>query len=653
MNTTEQHRPIVPDDLFKIRFMMDAELSPDGKNLVYSVFDSPAGGEDTISLYLYSLETGKTRPLIPGGTIDTTPRWSPDGKSIAFYSLRGGGFPQIYLVSADGGEPFPLTTMEKIIRGGPVWSPDGKYIAITASPALMPPTPGKPYRLTQKVYRMDGAGYVEGYSQNIHIVPVDGGAPIQLTYEEGINANPVWSPDGTRILFSSSKLNSFHDGSDLKVVSLSGEITDILAGWGAASTAAWLPDSSQIAFVGGPGGPEISHKPDIWITDQHGKKPEIRTPGHPGWLTGWLQPDGIVWADKLLNSILEVSEDGQYVYAQSQVGGRSPIVRVALFGPVQIEEVIPEDRTCLLLDIKAGKILYGISAHNEPSELCICNLDGSEQRQLTWINKELIHEWQMPKVEHMPVIGSRGDPVDAWVMLPPQGTPPYPTVLYIHGGPANGFGNIFSFDFLMLASAGYAVLFANPHGSTGYGREFENSILGDWGNLDYLDLMIAIDTLIEKGIADENRLGVCGLSYGGYMSCWMVGHTDRFKAAVPENPVTNLLSLYGTSDIGYPYAAYLFAGRPDEALEKYIRCSPITYAHNCKTPTLLIQAEDDYRDPPEQSEQFYRVLQIAGCKTEMLRIPGCSHYGTISGSQTARQAQNEALLEWMNRYLKA
>jgi dipeptidyl aminopeptidase/acylaminoacyl peptidase len=203
----------------------------------------------------------------------------------------------------------------------------------------------------------------------------------------------------------------------------------------------------------------------------------------------------------------------------------------------------------------------------------------------------------------------------------------------------------------MLCGAGYAVLMVNHRASTGYGDEFSTAIKGDWGNLDYTDLMAGVDYAIARGIADPERLGVCGLSGGGNLTCWTIGQTDRFKAAVPENPVTNWISFYGVSDIGPWFAVEQMGGHPHEIPEVYVRCSPITYAHRCKTPTLLIQGEHDWRCPAEQSEQFYTVLKANGCTVEMLRLPKASHAGTIVGAPINRRIHNEALLDWMDRYV--
>jgi dipeptidyl aminopeptidase/acylaminoacyl peptidase len=225
-------------------------------------------------------------------------------------------------------------------------------------------------------------------------------------------------------------------------------------------------------------------------------------------------------------------------------------------------------------------------------------------------------------------------------------------VLYTYGGPNGAYGHAFRFDFHMLAAAGYAVLFVNYRGSTGYGYDFANQIMGDFGGLDYADSIAGLEAAIARGLADPDRLACCGASYGGYMTAWAIGHTDRFKAAVAEAPVTNLASMYGAGDVpGWLEDA--LGGTPNDVPEVYRKCSPMTYAHNCKTPTLLMVGEHDYRCPAEQTEQFYAALKAAGCTVEMIRFPESSHNGTVSGPLAARRTQNEAMLDWLRRYVPA
>jgi dipeptidyl aminopeptidase/acylaminoacyl peptidase len=263
----------------------------------------------------------------------------------------------------------------------------------------------------------------------------------------------------------------------------------------------------------------------------------------------------------------------------------------------------------------------------------------------------LLAEWDHPEVENMLYASVDGEQVEGWLMKPEIGEAPWPTVVYVHGGPHSAFGHIFSFDFRMLAAAGFAVLFVNQRASTGYGDHFATAIKGDWGNLDFQDIMYGVDEGIARGLIDGDRLGICGLSGGGNLTCWAIGNTDRFKAAVPENPVTNWNSFYGVSDIGPWFATEQLGGHPWEIPDVYTRCSPVTYAHKCKTPTMIIQGEADYRCPAEQAEQFYTILKVVGCPVEMVRIPNSPHGGAIAGGYAQTLAQNKALLGWMQKWV--
>ena len=279
------------------------------------------------------------------------------------------------------------------------------------------------------------------------------------------------------------------------------------------------------------------------------------------------------------------------------------------------------------------------------------DLDTGEERRLTRLNDHVLAELDLPAVVPLSFSSIDGAPVEGWFLQPAGAEEPLPTLLSIHGGPHGAWGAQFNFDHLMFAGAGYGVLLINHRASTGYGDDFATAIKGDWGNLDYADLMAGVDHVIEEGLADPDRLGVFGISGGGNLTGWIIGHTDRFKAACPENPVFNWFSMYGTSDVGADFSVRELGGTPYEAEDVYRRCSPITYAHRCTTPTLFLQHESDYRCPAEQTEQFFTVLRVNGVPAEMLRFPNTSHGGSVRGPIGHRRAQNEALLDWMNRYV--
>ncbi len=650
------------DDLFRFKFLQGAQLSPDGKTIAYAVSHVEKGQakanveeeKEYVTIWLLSLETGDARQLTAGLARDSNPQWSPDGKQIAFLSTRGDK-PQIYLIPVNGGEARALTSVKQGVGGGPIWSPDGKYIAFTAGPATDPPQPDRPYRVTRHIYRFDTMGYLDNVVQDIYIASTEGGEPKRLTDDDWQNASPRWSPDGREILFIASMAPNSHSAflGRLRAVNLEGEVRDITRDWGQVISAAWPPDGERIVFCGTPHGRPIGSKSDLWVVDRQGGEPECRTANLKFGVGGGLRPDMPALLENLFVPKILVAEDGLTAYIRVQTGGTVPIYRISLTGPESWAPVVSGERSSFAQDLDDKHLLFAISTLNNPADLFIANVDGANERQLTHLNADLLAEKELPAAERLLFPGADGVQVEGWILKPPAGIAPYPTILYIHSGPHSGFGHIFSLDFQMLAGAGYAVLFVNQRGSTGYGDEFATQIIGDWGNLDYKDLMAGVDFAIEKGLADGERLGCCGLSAGGNLSCWIVGQTDRFKAAAPENPLTNWTSFYGVSDIGLRFAVEELGGQPHEIPEVYRRCSPITYAHRCTTPTLLIQGEADYRCPAEQSEQFYTVLKANGCVVEMLRLPASAHIGSILGKPLLRRAQNRALLDWMNKYILA
>ena len=547
----------------------------------------------------------------------------------------------------DGGEARALTSLKQGVGWGPVWSPDGKQVAFTAGPAD-PPKLDKPYRVTRPFYRFDGMGCLDGAVQDVYVISVAGSEPRRLTHDGWHNTAPHWSPDGQEILYTASMNPNSHDfRCRLRAVTLGGEVREISGNWGAAAYAAWTPDGTRVVFVGQPDGRHPAAKSDLWVVGREGGEPECRTAGLPIGVAGQLQQDMPAFWGTLRSRCPKMAK--RPICRFRRVGtcrsSASPWRAPSSWAPV-----VAGVRASFVLDLDGEHLLFAVSTPSNPTALFIADLAGEGERQLTHLNADLLAELALPTVEHLLFLGSDGVQVEGWLHKPPSGEAPYPTILYIHGGPHAGFGNVFSFDFQMLCGAGYAVLAINHRGSTGYGDEFSTRIIGDWGNQDFQDLMAGVDYAIERGLADPQRLGCCGLSGGGNLSCWIVGQTARFKAAVPENPVTNFVSMYGVSDIS-AWVAEELGGKPHEVPEVYRRCSPITYAHRCTTPTLLIQGELDLRCPAEQSEQFYTVLKASGCVVEMLRLPGSPHGGSLYGEPIIRRAQNEALLEWMNRYV--
>jgi dipeptidyl aminopeptidase/acylaminoacyl peptidase len=647
-----EKRSIEQADLFRFKFMSGAKLSPDGKSAVYVLSHVDDKEVEYSALWIVSVESGVSRQLTAGTARDFSPEWSPDGKKIAFLSSRG-GIPQVYIIPVDGGEASVLTSVKQGVSGGPVWSPDGNTIAFLAGPAGDPPDPKKPYRITRSVYRYDGAGYLQNIVPNIHIIPASGGETSQLTNDgfiKGFLGGITWSPDSKEILYTASmppdSLNIYYW--DIRIVNVNGEVRDVVKDCLLPMSVNYTPDGSHVVYAGVRPEGTIGSKADLWIVDVKGGKPECRTKGFDIGLGSGLQGD----SPEMIMGPIQVSQDGKKAYANVQLGGSVQIYEFSLHGKETWKSLVGGDRSCPLISMSNKHLFYAVNDLISTHNLFVCNLDGSEEKQMTRNNAEFLSGLKLPETEHLLFPGVDGEQVEAWYMKPTNGaTAPYPTILYIHGGPYGAFGHTFSFDFQMLAGAGFGVLFVNHRASTGYGEKFSLAIKRDWGNLDYKDLMSGVDFAIEKGLADPDKLGCCGLSGGGNLSCWIVGQTDRFKAAVPENPVTNWFSMYGVSDIGAWFGETEMGGKPHEAWDTYAKCSPITYAHRCKTPTLLVQGEMDFRCPAEQSEQFYTVLKANGCIVEMLRLPFSPHGGSIAGPVIVRKAQNEALLDWMERFV--
>ncbi len=645
-------RSIEVADLFRLHFLQAARLSPAGQQVVYGISRVDAEEEKEYhALWLLDLASGEHRPLTQGIASDTNPTWSPDGREIAFQSTRDGK-PQIYVISSSGGEARQLTRLPQGANA-PAWSPDGQYIAFSSgAPLATAADANQPFRVTRHVYRFDAIGYLDPAVQDIYVIAADGGEPRQITNDDRMNSQPRWSPNGQSLLFSTTfqtdRHATFHP--QISVARLiDGQIHELLGDWGMATAAAWHPDGERIVFLGQEKGLPIGSKSDVFIVSIHDDLPTNRTKGLQWHVGGGNYGD--MPAQSLALGPLSVCPNGEEAYCQVQQGGHTDIYRLALDGEEDWGAVVQSDQVHYLQDVQRGQILYSVTDVNHPPELHICGTDGENARQITHINDQFLADIALPELHHLQFQGADGCDVEGWVLKPAGSEGPSPAVLYIHGGPHAAYGNCFSFDFQMLAGAGYAVMYFNHRASTGYGQRFATMIKGDWGNHDYQDLMAGVDCAIETQLIDAERMGVCGTSGGGNLTSFIIGNTDRFKAAIPCNPVTSWWSFYGTSDIGVWFAVEELGGHPWEIPEIYARCSPITYAHNCVTPTLCVQAEHDWRCPAEQSEQLYATLKAVGCEVEMLRQPLGSHGASTYGEPIMRRVHNEAMLDWFNHYL--
>lgn len=649
-------RPIAPEDLFRFKFVVAADLSPDATRVVFAQTRiAPGEKEDDdevehSDLHLLDVESGTIRRLTHNDSTNSAPAISPDGSSMAFMSSRTEK-PQLWLLPLDGGEPRRLTDLPQGVGSGPVWSPDGTKIAFTAGLQDEPRKPEHPYRVTRTMWRFDGVGVLEDAIQDVYVIDaVDEAAePRRLTDDRFMNSLPKWSADGQSLVYVASHDPDSHElMSRLRRVDLHGAVTDLTPPDGLVASHAPMADGRVVYVLYFERDKVIGSRPSLYVLDPATGDRTRRGADIEGHIEGGIQPDHPAAG---LEGRLLLEEGGRDVLVTVQTGGEVALMRVALDGEESHAVVAGGTRVCVPLSARGRSVLFGAFGFTEPGDLHLLDLGTGEERRLTRLNDELLSELDLPRAVPLHFSGIDGAPVEGWFLRQSGSEDPLPTLLGIHGGPHSAWGAQFNFDHLMFAGAGYGVLLVNHRASTGYGDAFATAIRGDWGNLDYADLMSGVDHAIEEGLADPDRLGVYGISGGGNLTGWVIGHTDRFKAACPENPVFNWFSMYGTSDLGADFSVRELGGTPYEAEDVYRRCSPITYADRVTTPTLFLQHEGDCRCPAEQTEQFFTVLRVNGVPAEMLRFPNTPHAGSVLGPITHRRTQNEALLEWMNRHV--
>jgi dipeptidyl aminopeptidase/acylaminoacyl peptidase len=643
-------------DLFDLSAASDPQISPDGRFVAYVRRSADIMTDKArSSIWLINVATGEQRPLAAATGDHFSPRWSPDGRRLAYASTAEGGGPQLFVRWMDSGQTVRVTGLPDSPQAL-AWSPDGSRLAYLMNVpdegmklGKAPDKPeganwAKPLEVIDKVtYRADGAGYLKPGFDKIFMVDADGGAPRQLTFGAYHDGAPEWSPDGRTILFSAVRKPDWEmtvlDSEIYRLDVMTGAITALTARNGPDAAPEVSPDGRTIAYLGYDDHKKGFEQSSIYVMSASGGSPRPVAPN----------------LDRDIQQI-EWAADGRSLYASYEEGGSVTVSRIGLDGSVR---PIARNLAAAGYDrpyagggfsvSNGGTVAYTVSPYDRPTDVAVTS--GGGARQLTHLNALTLGAKNLGTIRTLDVTSPDGGRVPSWILLPATYKPGdrVPTILEIHGGPYAAYGPHFSTDYQLYAAAGYAVLYTNPRGSTGYGQAFADGIEKTYPASNFDDLMAAVDAAIASGISDPNNLFVTGGSGGGILTAWIVGKTDRFKAAAAQKPVINWTSMALTSD-GTPFfAPYWMGSMPWENYQSYWARSPLSLMANVKTPTLVVVGSEDFRTPVSEAEQLYAALKLRRIPTALVKVPDASH-GGIAARPSQSAAKAAAIIAWFDKY---
>ncbi len=660
-------RTLTSDDLYGLKLVSEPQFAPDGASIAYVVTTIEREHNDYRSSIYVTTTDGTQRRLTRADAKDGAPRWSPNGEWIAFTSNRSGKG-QVWLLPAAGGEATQLTSLSEG-AGSVAWLPDSSGMIVVSKSTEAGEQEAKDAeknggkqdeksdvrRITHIRYRFDGMGYLDHKAENLWRVSVADGAAKQLTTVDAQNQDPVVSPDGQWIAFVSDRTDDreVHPASEIWVVGVDGRNERCLFGGELSNieSPSWSPDSQSVAAVGNRLGNRSGVHVHAWLLPLDGSEPKNLTEGYDRSISDAGMSD--VYASSVTR--LNWAPDGSGLYAPIADSGSTNVQRIdTATGEVSAVTRGARRISAMSLSADGTQIAY-VSGHaTNPGDLYIANADGSGERQLTTANADFLGGISLSEPEEFTVKSQSGDPdIHGWVLKPPSFDPSkkYPLILQIHGGPAGMYSNAMMHEFQLMAARGYVVVYSNPRGSSGYGEDFLSCNRANWGEGDMPDVMAAFEHIAEQDYIDQNRLGVTGGSYGGYLTLWIVGHTDRFHAAVTQRCVSNFYSFYGTSDIGFTFGEDQFGGLPWSDRDLLMKHSPITYVDKMVTPLLIVHSEEDWRCPIEQGEQVFVSLKRLGRDVEMVRFSGEGHNLSRTGKPENRKSRLEAIIGWFDSHL--
>jgi dipeptidyl aminopeptidase/acylaminoacyl peptidase len=641
-------------DVYELVNAADPRISPDGSRVAYTVtaIDQEAN-EYRGGIWVAPLDaSADPRPFTSGERRDTTPRWSPDGAWLAFASSRGDekAPAALYVIASGGGEARKLTDLKESVEAI-AWSPDSSRIAFTARVRdeaydEEDERKRKPRRFTRVFHKLDSVGFTGDRRKQLFVVDVDGGEPRQLTSGDFEHDSPAWSPDGKRIVFDGLRDERWDTEliNRLYVLDADGGEPQALTGdEGSYEGPSFSPDGARIAYRMVVEDGTYPHHSQVGVMNADGTDKQLLTTSLDRQCAPYPDYREPLWdGDRLVFSI----EDGGNVH----------LYTVPADGSAQPELLLGGERAITGYDLQNGALAFVASTYTTMREVYA----GIEARRISDVGSAFVAGRELAEPERFTAVSHDGYEVDGWIVRPAGFEPGkrYPTLLTIHGGPFTQYGTGFFDEVQVYSGAGYVVLFSNPRGGSGYSEAHGRAIrgpLGDagpgWGVHDYEDLMAVVDTAVERyDFVDPERLGVLGGSYGGFMTSWIIGHTNRFKTAISERAVNNLVSMFGSSDLFWVFERQ-FGGPLWDNVDAYLERSPSTYAQQMETPVLVLHSEQDLRCNIEQGEHLFTLLRLLGKDVEMVRFPAESHELSRAGSPLHRVQRFETILEWFGRSL--
>ena len=688
-------------DLFRhLQSAGDPAITPDGARCAYVLSWIDAESAESRSRIYLRVTSGDGASdearQFTGGYADSHPRFSPDGRMLAFLRPETGSpdaSRQVWLMPSDGGEAWQLTHLASGVREF-AWAPDSSQLALVSDvcpdepPASNGAGPDEPkVREVRRIrYRHDAIGWRGDCHFHLFMADAKSGEAAQLTDGDWDDTAPAWSPDGSRIAFISGRTEErdVTAANEVYVVSVptTQSADDALPeavlwseGLTDAAAVAWSPDGARLVAAGAAGdGLMVLWQAYLYVL-QPGQPPRQLTDdtirpclGYPGI----YPPLELRW----VGDADDGADDGSILFLADAAGEtRLYSLAVPTEGRTSLPQAVTDGGELvsgMAIDARANRVALASSAPETPAEVHLVSLDGAggSRRRLTSHNDAWLAAHPPAPMEKF-AVNRAGWDIECRLYHPPgfDATQRHPLLLEIHGGPNGAFYDSFVPWHQVPATAGYLVLAVNPRGSSTYGEEFVDAVLGDWGGEDYLDLMAAVDAVCARPYVDEQRLLIHGYSYGGYMTTWIIGHDDRFRGAVAGAPCIDLWSMYGTSDIAASFGEAHWSARPsggapstvpmvnelaegvDDLAYRLLQRSPITFAPQVKTPVLLLHGEADARCPIGQSEQYFQILKRLDKDVEMARFPGCGHGFLRTGHVALRQAYLERMMEWFQRCL--